>query len=140
MFEFSCAVNKTTSNQAIRIDYKIKNDYPSFEITNISQKQILFPSPDYLYIEVKNDQEWQKIPYVPCECGTPCAKKLSKRIHPEEQLWTEWKMISRKCKGRETETKRYGSGMYRIKFSYQILEGEYISKSDKIWVEFEVKL
>lgn len=96
----------------------------SFFINNTAAFPLLVESTTYYYIERFDDEynRWDKIPYQPCQCGTPCIPPASKKIASGERLFIEWDRKSITCAFEENITDTLSiyqkKGIYRMTFVY----------------------
>lgn len=132
-----CTSLKLQSFEDISVSLAPEDDKIAFVIENTSDKEILLPSLSKYYLEVLSGEQWERVHYTPCPCGAPCARPIPKKLTPGEKTSIYWNYLYRKCSGRESEEKTMSSGKFRLRLNYQVLEGEKIAKSEKVWVEFK---
>ena len=120
-------------------------DNVSFSISNTAAFPLLVESTTYYYIEQFNDEynQWDKIPYQPCKCGTPCMPPSSKRLDSGEQLSVAWNRESVSCPSKEkvteTLTKYQKKGIYRMTFVYYPIIDNKKSGRKELKYEFKLK-
>lgn len=132
-----CTSLKLQSFEDISVSLSPEDDKITFVIENTGDKEILLPSLSKYYLEALENENWERVHYTPCPCGAPCARPVPKKLAPGEKTTINWNYLYRKCNGREAEERTLSDGKFRLRVNYQVLEGEKIAKSEKVWVEFK---
>jgi len=90
------------------------------ELVNNSGYTLHMESTRHLFIQRKVGDEWERVAYVPCQCGTPCMDPRPVKIDVGGTQVVEWDLFTRGCKSDETGIQtiqsRVSSGVYRLKF------------------------
>ncbi|MEL6560986.1 MAG: hypothetical protein AAFQ94_22525 [Bacteroidota bacterium] len=117
----------------------------SFFISNTAAFPLLVESTTYYYIERFNDEynRWDKIPYQPCKCGTPCIPPASRKIAPGERLFIEWDRAAVTCAFEESITETLSiyqkKGIYRMTFVYYPIVDKKKAGRKEFRYEFKLK-
>lgn len=98
-------------------------DLVQFRIQNNTVYTLNIESTFHLFIEQKSDQDqWVRVGYVPCACGTPCMDARPTLLEPGGEKVVEWNLLTRGCKtdqyGQvETIERKVDPGYYRLRFT-----------------------
>ena len=115
----------------------------SFELVNNNSERVRIESLEHLYIE-ENRDGWNRVPFVPCLCGTPCKPAGPVTLLSGEKYELNWNLISRKCTSNgneppETIENKVPPGEYRMTFMINRSENGMRLKPEKLQVNFEVR-
>lgn len=102
---------------------KTYGDNVNFILVNISTEPVQVESTQQFYIEKNIDNNWQRVPFIPCPCGTPCRPSVTEKLDSGSSLEISWSAISRKCNRAPTKSEienleeKVSSGEYRMIFN-----------------------
>ncbi|WP_462253760.1 hypothetical protein [Ekhidna sp.] len=127
IFAIACKPSENFSGSESVSVVKLREVYGknvSFTLINESSESVQIESTAHFYIEKKEGESWSKVPYIPCQCGTPCRPPAVNELAPQEMTEITWDLISRKC-GNEngltppikTVEEKVSSGDYRMTFN-----------------------
>ena len=119
-------------------------DFIRFSITNNSAYSIGVESMRHLFIERNVDDQWQRIPYVPCLCGTPCMEPRPTTLASGTSELVEWNYLMRRCESNnggipETVENRVEKGEYRLRFTLNPSEDGMRRNPEDLAVSFGVR-
>lgn len=125
-------------------DFKSSKSDVIFSLVNVSQEKIGIESTWRLYIEKELNGEWERVPHLPCPCGTPCKPPQQEFLSSSEQVDISWDLISRSCQSAgsqpmETIESRVEKGSYRMTFMINPTKDGKRLNPEKFIVEFKVK-
>lgn len=118
----------------------------SFTLQNQSNAEILIESIVYLKIKQydKEYRQWTEIPYLPCDCGTPCMPPASRKLKKNGSLTVSWNRTEVTCNFEDGKTvpetiRRYRKkGKYKFFFAfYPVVDGR---KTGRQILEYEFRL
>ena len=99
-FIVSCKSTEIQGSTASVTIKKLKTSYSdqvSFTLLNASDEEVLVESMKNFYIEKESEGGWVRVPFTPCQCGTPCLPSGITPIPSGEKYNIEWNLMSRKC-------------------------------------------
>lgn len=142
----ACSVVRSidTSLEGVEIvEFKRSSDKVVFEIFNDSNYDLKVQSVRHLYIESQTESGWERIAYVPCQCGTPCAEPKPFALARQNAIRVAWGLLSRKCKSTnqgppDTIESRVEPGIYRLTFTLNPNENGMRLNPEKLSIEFKV--
>jgi len=149
-FFFSgCKTSERFSGSESVLVSKLKDKYSnslSFFLTNVSNEPVQIESTEHLYIEKNEQGKWERIPYIPCACGTPCKQPAVSEIKPNESIEISWDLVARKC-GNEngmrppikTVEEKVTDGEYRMTFNVNRQKDGMRILPEKLVVGFSLK-
>lgn len=145
----SCKTQSTNKevNEPLRTEglQKAYSGEVTFALVNATTDKMMVESVEHLYIEVKKGDVWERVPYVPCACETPCKTAVPLTLAAGEQLEVKWEGLSRKCVRAvppnlpETIEERVAPGTYRLVFTVVRSKDGMRQNPEKYWVTFRMK-
>ncbi len=125
-------------------DWQTAQEGINFKIANASAYNLYIESTWKLFIERLENEDWVKMPFVPCQCGTPCKEPQATLLESGDSLEIRWNFISRKCTfgadvSPETVEERVKKGKYRMIFVLNPSKDGKRLNSEKLEVYFKAK-
>ena len=108
-------------------------------------RSILFPYTTLFRFEQFNNEynRWDKLPYQPCRCGTPCQPPSIQKIAGGESIPISWNRKKILCsysnESPETESILQEKGIFRMVFIYYpLVDSKKLGRKELIY-EFRLK-
>lgn len=145
----SCKASENFSGSESVTVLKLRESYRdnvSFLLTNQSSESVQIESTEHFYIERKEAEQWKRVPFIPCQCGTPCKPATVNDLKPNESIEITWDLISRKCGNKEgmrppvsTIEEMVSSGEFRMIFNVNRQKDGMRISPEKLSVYFFIK-
>ncbi len=145
---FGCKASEDFSGSSSVTIKKLKETYKdqvAFQLVNISDEPVQIESTRHFYIEKKLIDKWNRVPFVPCPCGTPCRPSSIKKLEADNSIEISWNLLSRKCNkapGKspvENREEKVSSGNYRMIFNVNRERNGVRIEPEKVMVNFSVQ-
>ena len=129
----------TTSNEIVDVNVVNNDKQIEFLIKNLNDTPIYIVNTGKLYIERKNNDEWERLRILPCPCDAPCHQnKENIEIATGKEYKILWNMEENWCgtervnRVRNTVRQVVEKGIYRIRITYKTKD----NKPEIIYKEF----
>ena len=130
------------NNEIVEINVSNKGVQIEFLIKNLNDTPIYIVNTGKLYIERKNNDDWDRLRILPCPCDAPCHQnKEDLEIVTGKEYIISWNMEESWCGTervnmvRNTVKQVVEKGTYRIRISYKTKD----NKAEIIYKEFVIQ-